>query len=72
MYMDKEFDNQFFTLTSTDLVKDKDTIKLLRTEESVILALAHINESFASSPSESHQRVICFLSYSATGSVFPG
>ncbi|KAJ8279101.1 hypothetical protein COCON_G00061670 [Conger conger] len=50
MYMDKEFDNQFFTLTSTDLVKDKDTIKLVRTEESVILTLTPSNESFASSP----------------------
>lgn len=25
MYMDKDFDNKFFTLTSTDVVKDKDT-----------------------------------------------
>ncbi|KAK0148644.1 hypothetical protein N1851_011039 [Merluccius polli] len=50
MHMDKDFDNQFFTLTSTDYVKDKDTIKLVRTEESVILTLTPINKSFASSP----------------------
>lgn len=59
MYMDKEFNNQFFTLTSTDLVKDKDTIKLLRTEDNY-------------SDIDSHQRVTCLLSFSATGSVFPG
>lgn len=53
MYMDKEFNNQVFTPISTDLVKDKDTIKLLRTEESVILTLTPINESLASSRSES-------------------
>ena len=47
MYMDKDFDNQFFTLTPTDLVKDKDTIKLVRKEESVILTLTPINESVA-------------------------
>ena len=39
MYMDKDFDNQFFTLMSTDVVKDKDTIKLVKTEPSVILTL---------------------------------
>ncbi|XP_041924630.1 uncharacterized protein LOC121688822 isoform X1 [Alosa sapidissima] len=50
MYMDKDFDNQFFTLTSTDVVKDKDTIKLVRMDESVILTLTPINESVASSP----------------------
>ena len=51
MYMDKDFDNQFFTLTSTDVVKDKDTIKLVKTEEpSVFLILTHINEVAASPP----------------------
>ncbi|XP_028445551.1 uncharacterized protein LOC114563006 [Perca flavescens] len=51
MYMDKDFDNQFFTLTSTDVVKDKDTIKLVKTEEpSVFLTLTPINEVAASPP----------------------
>lgn len=36
MYTDKDFDNQFFTLTSTDVIRDKDTIKLVQTEPSVI------------------------------------
>lgn len=30
MYIDKDFDNQFFTLTSTDVIQDKDTIKLIQ------------------------------------------
>lgn len=36
MYMDKDFDNQFFTLTSTDVIKDKDTIKLVQTNPIVL------------------------------------
>ncbi|KAK0135546.1 hypothetical protein N1851_028591 [Merluccius polli] len=49
MHMDKDFDNQFFTLTSTDVVNDKDTIKLVETEPSVILTLTPISEPSASS-----------------------
>ncbi|MEQ2199154.1 hypothetical protein XENOCAPTIV_026178 [Xenoophorus captivus] len=51
MYMDKEIDNQFFSLMSTDVVKDKDTIKLVKTEPSVILALTPVDEATSSSPS---------------------
>lgn len=52
MYMDKDFDDQFFTLTSTDVIKNKDTIKLVRNEpSSVTLTLTPINEDAASSPS---------------------
>lgn len=50
MYVDKDFENQFFTLTSTDLIKDKDTIKLVRIEPSVILTLTPINEGPDNSP----------------------
>ena len=50
LYMDKEFDNQFFTLSSTDVIKDKDTIKLVKTE-SVILTFTPITETTASSSS---------------------
>lgn len=50
MYMDKDFDNQFFTLTSTDVIRDKDTIKLVQTQPYVILALTLIDEAAASSP----------------------
>lgn len=48
MYMDKDFDDQFFTLTSTDVVKDKDTIKLVQTEP-IIFTLTPIDETAASS-----------------------
>ncbi|KAI4872416.1 hypothetical protein NFI96_031728, partial [Prochilodus magdalenae] len=50
LYMDKEFDNQFFTLSLTDVIKDKDTIKLVKTE-SVILTFTPITETTASSSS---------------------
>ncbi|KAF4103095.1 hypothetical protein G5714_015978 [Onychostoma macrolepis] len=53
MYIDQDFDNQFFTLTTTDLLKDKDTIKLVTTEPSVILTLTPVNEAADSSPSVS-------------------
>lgn len=43
MYMDKDFDNQFFTLTSTDVIKDKDTITLVNTEP-VLLTLTPIGQ----------------------------
>lgn len=49
MHMDKDFDNQFFTLTSTNVVNDKDTIKLVQTEPSVTVTLTPISESSASS-----------------------
>ena len=49
MHMDKDFDNQYFTLMSTSVVKDKDTIQLVKTEPSVILTLSPINEDSASS-----------------------
>lgn len=48
IYIDKDFDNQFFTLTSTDEVKDKDTIKLVKTEPSVILTLTPIQDAASS------------------------
>ncbi|KAL7886017.1 hypothetical protein AOLI_G00063120, partial [Acnodon oligacanthus] len=50
MYMDKDFDDQYFTLRSTDVIKDKDTIKLVKTEPSVILTFTPITEATASSP----------------------
>lgn len=53
MYMDKDFDNQFFTLTSTDVIQDKDTIKLVESEPSVHLTLTPINEPAAFSTPES-------------------
>ena len=37
MWMDKDFDNQFFTLDSTEVIKDKDTIKLVRQEEPTVV-----------------------------------
>ncbi|KAG1960360.1 hypothetical protein F2P79_006252 [Pimephales promelas] len=49
MYMDKDFDNEFFTLTSTDVVKDKDTIKLVKMEPSIVLTFSPIVEDAASS-----------------------
>lgn len=53
MYMDKDFDNQFFTRTSTDIIQEKDTIKLVQSEPSVILTLTPINEPAASSTPDS-------------------
>lgn len=53
MYMDKDFDNQFLTLTSTDLIKDKDAIKLVKTEPYVFLTLTPFDDSAASSSSVS-------------------
>lgn len=44
MYMDKDFDNEFFTLTSTDVLKDKDTIKLVNTELPIVLTLTPIGQ----------------------------
>lgn len=44
MYMGKDFDNQFFILTSTDVVNDKDTIRLVNTEPSVVLTLTPIGQ----------------------------
>lgn len=52
MYMDKDFDNQFFTLTTTNDIKDKDTIKLIKEEPSVILTLTPVDNT-AFSPQES-------------------
>uniref|UniRef100_A0A3B1K2Q9 Sterile alpha motif domain-containing protein 3-like n=1 Tax=Astyanax mexicanus TaxID=7994 RepID=A0A3B1K2Q9_ASTMX len=56
MYMDKDFDDQFFTLMSTDVIKDKDTIKLVKTEPSVVLTFTPISETDASSPAASLDR----------------
>ncbi|CAL8242066.1 unnamed protein product [Merluccius merluccius] len=53
MHMDKDFDNQFFTLTSTDVVNDKDTIKLVETEPSVILTPLNQSQDESSSGSSS-------------------
>lgn len=48
MYTDKYFDNQLSTLTTTDLVKDKD--KLANIELSIVVTLTPMDESLASSP----------------------
>uniref|UniRef100_A0A3B1IVH8 PB1 domain-containing protein n=1 Tax=Astyanax mexicanus TaxID=7994 RepID=A0A3B1IVH8_ASTMX len=56
MYMDKDFDDQFFTLMSTDVIKDKDTIKLVKTEPSVVLTFTPLSETDASSPAASLDR----------------
>lgn len=39
MNMVKEFNAQFFTLLSTESLKDKDTIQLVKREEPVIIAI---------------------------------
>lgn len=51
MYMDHDFNSQFFSLTSTDVMKDKHTIKMVQAEP-LILTLT---------------RGCCFLPFSATG-----
>nr|XP_023669586.1 uncharacterized protein LOC111844913 isoform X1 [Paramormyrops kingsleyae]XP_023669587.1 uncharacterized protein LOC111844913 isoform X1 [Paramormyrops kingsleyae] len=52
MYMDKDFDNQYFTLTSTDVIKDKDTIKLIPNEDPTLtLMLTPVAETVESSSS---------------------
>lgn len=48
MYMDKEFDGQFFTLVSTESIKDKDTIKLVKREEPIVLTFTPFDEPGAS------------------------
>ncbi|XP_023806029.1 uncharacterized protein LOC110015578 [Oryzias latipes] len=55
MYMDKDFDNQFFTLTSTNELKDKDTLKVDDREPSVILTLAPVGDISASSQGSLNQ-----------------
>ncbi|KAF3837851.1 hypothetical protein F7725_009619 [Dissostichus mawsoni] len=47
--MDKDFDDQFFTLMSTDVIKDKDTIKLVKTDP-IILTFSQIEAPASSSP----------------------
>ncbi|KAF3841504.1 hypothetical protein F7725_007366, partial [Dissostichus mawsoni] len=49
MHMDKDFDDQFFTLMSTDVIKDKDTIKLVKTDP-IILTFSPIEAPASSSP----------------------
>lgn len=52
MYMDKEFD----TLVSTESIKDKDTIKLVKREEPIVLTFTPFDEpgaSFHPEPQES-------------------
>lgn len=52
MYMDKDFDNLFFTLISTDVIEDKDTVKLIRNEDpTVTLTLTPVAETATSSSS---------------------
>lgn len=57
MYMDKEFDGQFFTLLSTEMIKDKDTIKLVKNEEPIFVTFSPLNNepgnSFQPEPQES-------------------
>lgn len=56
MYMDKEFDGQFFTLVSTESIKDKDTMKLVKREEPIVLTFTPFDEpgaSFHPQPQES-------------------
>ncbi|KAE8281684.1 hypothetical protein D5F01_LYC20683 [Larimichthys crocea] len=56
MYMDKEFDCQFFTLLSTESIKDKDTIKLVKREKPVVITFTPLDEpgaSFHPEPQES-------------------
>lgn len=49
MFMDKDFDDQFFTLQSTEWIKDKDTIKLVKiVEPYAILSLNPVDEAAAS------------------------
>lgn len=56
MFMDKEFDNQFFTLLSTESIKDKDTIKLVKIEEPIYLSFSSLSDegsaSFQPEPQE--------------------
>lgn len=44
MYMDNESNGQFVTLLSTESLKDKDTIQLVKREEPVIFDLAPSDE----------------------------
>jgi len=48
MYMDKEFDGQFFTLLSTESIKDKDTIKLVKRQKPVVITFTPLDEPGAS------------------------
>ncbi|XP_029915206.1 uncharacterized protein LOC115364767 isoform X2 [Myripristis murdjan] len=54
MYMDTGFNDQFFTLESTDWIKDKDTIKLVKKEPPPVfdLTFENLNEAAASFPPE--------------------
>ncbi|KAL6473124.1 hypothetical protein MHYP_G00193120 [Metynnis hypsauchen] len=45
MYQDKDFGKDFFTMTTTADVKDKDTVKLVQIEPTVILNLTTVDES---------------------------
>lgn len=52
MYMDKDFDNEYFTLTSTDVIKDKDTLKLIQNvDPTITLTLTPLAEIATSSSS---------------------
>lgn len=54
MYMDKDFDNQYFTLTSTEVIKDKDTLKLIQNvDPTITLTLTPVAEIATSSSSVS-------------------
>lgn len=57
MYMDKDFDNQYFTLTSTDVIKDKDTLKVIPNEDPTItFTLTPVAETATSSSSFSQDQ----------------
>ncbi|KAF6725094.1 Sterile alpha motif domain-containing protein 3 [Oryzias melastigma] len=49
MYMDKDFGNEFFTLTSTNELRDKDTLKVVDREPPVIITLAPVTDNSTSS-----------------------
>lgn len=49
MYEDKDFGNQFFSVTSTAELYDKATVKVVRKESTVILVLHQVDDSDLSS-----------------------
>lgn len=44
MYLDKDFGDQFFTLTTTEEVKDKDTVKIVQVQPTITLNLTPLEE----------------------------
>lgn len=50
LYQDNNFDNQFFSVTSTADLHDKATVKVIQKEPVITLDLHPVNESEPSSP----------------------